>query len=66
LLRSLSPSHDQRRIIATFARQLKKKDRKTSDEKRGNPKIQGAQKERHPMKKGAISKCMGLKKKDLQ
>jgi hypothetical protein len=39
---------------------------KTSDEKRGNPKMQGAQNKRPPMKKEAIPKCKGLKIKDLQ
>jgi hypothetical protein len=33
--------------------------RKTSDEKGGNPKMQGAQKERPPMKKEAALKCKG-------
>jgi hypothetical protein len=37
---------------------------KTSDEKRGNPKTQVAQKQRPPIKK-ATPKCKGLKNKDL-
>jgi hypothetical protein len=36
--------------------------RKTSNEKIDNPKMQGAKKERHPMKKEATLKCKGLKK----
>jgi hypothetical protein len=40
--------------------------RKTSDEKRGNPKMQGAQKERPQMLKEVTLKYKGLKKKDLQ
>jgi hypothetical protein len=38
---------------------------KTSDEKRGNPKTQGAQNKRPPMKKEATSKYKGLKTKAL-
>jgi hypothetical protein len=34
--------------------------------KRGNPKTQGAKKERHPRKKEAILKRKGLEKKDLR
>jgi hypothetical protein len=37
----------------------------TSDKKRGNIKTQGAQNIRHPMKKEATEKHMGLKIKDL-
>jgi hypothetical protein len=39
---------------------------KTSDEKRGKPKTQGAQNKRHLMKKGATPKRKGLKTKYLQ
>jgi hypothetical protein len=39
---------------------------KTSDEKRGNPKMQGAQNKRPPMKKEATPKRNGLKTKDLR
>jgi hypothetical protein len=39
---------------------LKGLKRKTSDEKRGNPEIHGAQKERPPIKKEATLKCKGL------
>jgi hypothetical protein len=39
--------------------------RKTSDEKSGNPKTQGARKEKHPMKKEATPKRKGFEKKDL-
>jgi hypothetical protein len=39
---------------------------KTSDEKIGNSKTQGAQKQRHPMKKEATQKHKGLKNKDLR
>jgi hypothetical protein len=38
---------------------------KTSDEKRGNPKTQGAQNKRPPIKNEATPKCKGLKIKDL-
>jgi hypothetical protein len=41
------------------------KKRKTSDEKRGNPKIQEAKNERPPMKKETTLKRKGRKKKDL-
>jgi hypothetical protein len=40
--------------------------RKTSNEKRGNPETQLAQKERPLIKKEATPKCKGLKKKDLR
>jgi hypothetical protein len=40
-------------------------ERKTSDEKSGNPKTQEAQIERPLMKEEATPKCMGLKMKDL-
>jgi hypothetical protein len=36
----------------------------TSDEKRGNPKMQGAQKERPPKKKEATQKLKGLEMKE--
>jgi hypothetical protein len=39
---------------------------KTSDEKRGNPKMQEVQNKRPLMKKEAIPKCKGLKTKDLR
>jgi hypothetical protein len=39
---------------------------KTFDEKRGNPKMQGAQNKRPSMKKEAIPKRKGRKIKDLQ
>jgi hypothetical protein len=39
---------------------------KTNDEKRGNPKMQGAQNKRLPMKKEATLKHTGFKTKDLQ
>jgi hypothetical protein len=38
---------------------------KTSDEKRGNPKMQGAQNNILSLKKEATSKRKGLKTKDL-
>jgi hypothetical protein len=41
------------------------KKRKTSDEKRGNPKMQEAKNERPPMKKETTLKRKGRKKKDL-
>jgi hypothetical protein len=39
---------------------------KMSDEKRGNPKMQGTRKQRSPIKKEAAPKCKGLKNKDLR
>jgi hypothetical protein len=39
---------------------------KISDEKRGNPKMQGAQKQSPPMKKESTPKRKGLKNKDLR
>jgi hypothetical protein len=38
---------------------------KTFNEKRGNPKMQGAQNKRHPIKKEVTLKGKGLKIKDL-
>jgi hypothetical protein len=40
-------------------------EQKTSDEKRGSPKMQGAQNKRPPIKKEATPKHKGLKTKDL-
>jgi hypothetical protein len=37
--------------------------KKTFDEKRGNPKMQGAKKKRHPRKKEPTRKYKGLRKK---
>jgi hypothetical protein len=38
---------------------------KTPDENIGNPKMQGARKQRHPMNKEATPKYKGLEYKDL-
>jgi hypothetical protein len=39
--------------------------KKTSNKKRDNPKMQAAQKQRPPMKKEATPKRKGLKNKDI-
>jgi hypothetical protein len=64
--RDFTPGHKNmhflRRIIATFVRWLKTKD---LQRKKREPRMQGAQNKKPPMKKEATPKRKGLKTKDL-